>query len=153
MIKNAKNFKINPDVVHDEIDGEVILLNIEKGVYYQLKNEAVQVWSEIARQKSSSTFSLAAALAKNGEYSLDDILKSISPFVDQLHAEEIILEAKRTKAQDKSMPLSQDSGKEPQNKYATPVLLKYTDMQSILLLDPIHDTDEEGWPNKKKKNP
>jgi hypothetical protein len=28
-----------------------------------------------------------------------------------------------------------------------PVLNKYTDMQDLLLLDPIHEVDERGWPN------
>jgi hypothetical protein len=27
-------------------------------------------------------------------------------------------------------------------------LHKYTDMEELLLLDPIHDVDETGWPNK-----
>jgi hypothetical protein len=29
---------------------------------------------------------------------------------------------------------------------AAPVLEKYTDMQELLLLDPIHDVEEAGWP-------
>ena len=33
---------------------------------------------------------------------------------------------------------------------AAPVLNKYSDMQDLLLLDPIHDVDEEaGWPTNK----
>ncbi len=28
-----------------------------------------------------------------------------------------------------------------------PRLDKYTDMQELLLLDPIHEVDERGWPN------
>ncbi len=30
--------------------------------------------------------------------------------------------------------------------YAPPALETYTDMQELLLLDPIHDVDETGWP-------
>ena len=30
-----------------------------------------------------------------------------------------------------------------------PVLEKYTDMQELLLLDPIHDVEEAGWPKAK----
>jgi hypothetical protein len=29
------------------------------------------------------------------------------------------------------------------------VLERYTDMQELLLLDPIHDVDESGWPHRK----
>jgi hypothetical protein len=30
-----------------------------------------------------------------------------------------------------------------------PVLERYTDMQELLFLDPIHDVDESGWPHRK----
>ncbi|HEY9704008.1 MAG TPA: PqqD family protein, partial [Allocoleopsis sp.] len=33
--------------------------------------------------------------------------------------------------------------------FAQPLLEKYTDMQDLLLLDPIHEVDEIGWPNPK----
>ena len=31
-------------------------------------------------------------------------------------------------------------------KYSTPSLNRYDDMQDLLLVDPIHGTDEAGWP-------
>jgi hypothetical protein len=31
--------------------------------------------------------------------------------------------------------------------------LKYTDMQSLLLLDPVHDVDSQGWPILKPNDP
>ena len=34
--------------------------------------------------------------------------------------------------------------------FNAPALQKYSDMQELLLLDPIHDVDEAGWP---KPNP
>ena len=33
--------------------------------------------------------------------------------------------------------------------FEAPILNKYNDMQELLLLDPIHDVDEAGWPNTK----
>ncbi len=33
-----------------------------------------------------------------------------------------------------------------QGAFAPPRLQRYTDMQDLLLLDPIHDVDEVGWP-------
>jgi hypothetical protein len=34
--------------------------------------------------------------------------------------------------------------------FVAPVLHKHTDMQDLLLLDPIHEVDETGWPSVKK---
>jgi hypothetical protein len=35
--------------------------------------------------------------------------------------------------------------------FTPPVLSRYTDMQDLLLLDPIHDVDETGWPARAVK--
>jgi hypothetical protein len=37
-------------------------------------------------------------------------------------------------------------GKSP---FEMPKLSKYTDMEDLLALDPIHEVDEMGWPNAK----
>src|SRR5207247_10291616 len=34
------------------------------------------------------------------------------------------------------------------SQFRYPVLQKYTDMQALLLLDPVHDVDEAVWPRK-----
>jgi hypothetical protein len=47
---------------------------------------------------------------------------------------------------DANRPMQLDPGP-IEGKFEAPVLQKYTDMQDLLLLDPIHDTDETGWPN------
>jgi hypothetical protein len=33
--------------------------------------------------------------------------------------------------------------------YTKPVLNKYTDMQQLLLADPLHEVQEAGWPHTK----
>jgi hypothetical protein len=35
--------------------------------------------------------------------------------------------------------------------YLQPSFEKYSDMQEMLLLDPIHEVSEAGWPHKEKK--
>ena len=38
--------------------------------------------------------------------------------------------------------------------YSTPVVEIFSDMQEILLLDPVHDVDKSGWPiTKNSDNP
>jgi len=37
--------------------------------------------------------------------------------------------------------------------FDAPVLHSYTDMQDVLLLDPIHDVDETGWPSSRNVPP
>jgi hypothetical protein len=64
----------------------------------------------------------------------DDILR----FVDQLIQEGLI-----TPAQQATPPLPIDA---PAGDYAPPAFEIFSDMQEILLLDPVHDVDASGWP-------
>ena len=32
--------------------------------------------------------------------------------------------------------------------FEAPVLEKYTDMQTLLLVDPVHEVDDRGWPHE-----
>jgi hypothetical protein len=33
------------------------------------------------------------------------------------------------------------------SRYQAPILEKFTDLATMLLLDPVHDVNEEGWPH------
>ena len=41
----------------------------------------------------------------------------------------------------------------PDVAFATPALKKYTDMEYFLLLDPIHEVEEAGWPHERPAEP
>jgi hypothetical protein len=32
--------------------------------------------------------------------------------------------------------------------WVTPQLIEYSDLQDLILVDPIHDVEESGWPNR-----
>jgi len=34
-----------PDVVHETIDGETVIVNLENGIYYSLRNSGVDMWN------------------------------------------------------------------------------------------------------------
>jgi hypothetical protein len=141
-------YTINPAVVHDIIEGEVILLNLETGTYYQLKNEAVRVWSELERGASPRL--AAANLASSYHRSPHEILQAINPFIAELVAESILIPAS---APVPDTALAAHSPGDETSEFHPPVLLKYTDMQSLLLLDPIHDVDTPGWPQQRADVP
>ena len=36
--------------------------------------------------------------------------------------------------------------------FDAPILKRYTDQQELLLLDPIHEVDDIGWPREKEES-
>ena len=129
-------FKENSQkVVSDLIDGEMMLLNMEAGHYYSLMGAGAPLWSLICEGTTREALleSLTNAYPKNDklvlEADLDDFLKS-------LRSEELVSEC--SEAQSVAVEFEKD--------YAPPKVATYSDLQDLLLLDPIHDVDETGWP-------
>jgi hypothetical protein len=72
-------------------------------------------------------------------------------FLNQLQQEGLVI-AIDDKSTDSPLPQNwKDQITVNGNKtvFNAPVLNKYTDMQDLLLLDPIHEVDATGWPSTK----
>ncbi len=143
----ADYYAIEQNIVHDLIEGEVILLNLTSGTYYQLKDSAVAVWLEIERGKSVAE--IARAFALHYARALPEIERALESFVAELNAESILI-PQNAAQENLDAALPADALTHLPADFSPPQLLKYTDMQSLLLLDPIHDVDTPGWPIKKQ---
>ena len=141
-------FKINtPNIVHELIDGEVIIVNLKQGDYYSLLNTSAEIWTEIEREQSSAQ--IVAQLTQNYQEEPEIIAQGVQRFIDQLIEEGIITElAGDIQEEDiSSHGLSNNGIDKP--LFEMPKLSKYTDMEDLLALDPIHEVDKTGWPNVK----
>lgn len=48
---NDRVLRVNtPQVVCETIDGEVVIVNLDKGIYYSLLKTGADIWSRIERQ-------------------------------------------------------------------------------------------------------
>jgi hypothetical protein len=141
-------FKINtPNIVHELIDGEVIIVNLKQGDYYSLLNTSAEIWTEIEREQSSAQ--IVAQLTQNYQEEPEIIAQGVQLFIDQLIEEGIITELARDIQENEIF--SHEFGNNDIDKppFEMPKLSKYTDMEDLLALDPIHEVDEMGWPNAK----
>ncbi len=132
-----------PDVVHETVDGETVIVNLENGIYYSLRGSGVDVWNLI--ETGANLDELTAMMVDRYDGSPEEIQKAIAELLVVLQKEGLlqVSSIKRTVSQT-PQPLS--SGKKM--KFDPPLLEKFSDMQELLLLDPIHEVDEEGWPHK-----
>lgn len=142
-----ERFEVNsPDVVQDTIDGESVIVNLRTGHYYSLEKSGAAMWQMIEKH-----FSLNEIVqSMHRLYTSDNgaIEEAVTQLTAELQKEELIrptqvLPVDLTERKEGSVTL------EDKESFEFPFLQKYTDMQDILLLDPIHDVDESGWPNIK----
>ena len=78
----------------------------------------------------------------------DHIATSVAAFLDQLCAEQLAIVAG---GEDSTAANATESTSGAASApFVDPVLQRYTDMETLLLADPIHEVDEgTGWPNVK----
>ena len=143
---SSVRFKINtPPVIHQTLEGEVIVVNLDTGTYYSLDGVAAAIWGELERGASVEETVERAV----GRYGAPGPLvePAVTRFVEELVREELIVTANGAGGPGPAPATPAAAGGSPPTHFAEPVLHKYTDMQELLLLDPIHEVDEQGWPH------
>lgn len=145
-------YKVNrPDVVCEAFEDEVVVVNLRSGAYYSLGGSAVSVWNLV--EGGAGPASIAETLASAHGRQPESVRPDVERFLAELLQEQLIApdgDGPQTIGQrrEPSEPADQ-----PVTPYVAPSLEKYTDMQELLLLDPIHEVDETGWPARPPQAP
>lgn len=144
MITGTPRYSPNTrEISFDLIDGEVILIHLKTGSYFNLENTGAWVWSLI--EKGVEVGHILQLLSeKYPEASELDV--SLNAFFEHLLSEDLIVDASDSINGHVSAAQDTFSSSELGPVFAPPTLNVYTDMQTLLLLDPIHEVDEAGWP-------
>jgi hypothetical protein len=134
-------FKMNEaQVTHEIFDGEVLAVNLDTGTYYSMPGLGGLVWTwVVAGVPLRDVAKLLLCTCRDVPVSLE---ADIETFVSQLETHGLILPSTGAAAQAPGAPTER-------RPYKPLQLEVYTDMQDLLLLDPIHDVDEAGWPLSK----
>jgi hypothetical protein len=136
-------FEVNePMVISETIDGETVIINLNTGSYYSLKHSGAAIWSGI--QRSSPLSDIAAMVRANFEVGGASVEAEIGTLIDRLTEEALVRPSSKGAA---SFAAGGDVAGLASNAFSPPVLEKFTDMEAMLLLDPVHDVDDEGWPH------
>jgi hypothetical protein len=142
MTENLRYNIYDNNIISDVFGEEVVLVNLETGVYYSLRHSATQIWIRLFNQYSPTE--IFADLIKIYKVDENDLISDIKQFICQL------LEAKMIKNESVEVKKPLDfNSKDILVPYTAPEIETFSDMQEILLLDPVHDVDKSGWPISK----
>jgi Coenzyme PQQ synthesis protein D (PqqD) len=123
-------------VVSDLIEGEMMLLNLKFGHYYALEGCAVGLWPAL-KQGTTTEQLLEALVSRFPDLPVQALAGDLQDWMAKLQEEELIVEADGVPGRNPEFDM----------EYQPPGLDKYTDLEDLFLLDPIHDADpERGWP-------
>ena len=135
-----------PNVIHDTVAGETVVINLNSGAYYSLQHTGAEIWGLI--EKGTTVEGVIQFMTKRYSSVEVDVARVVAQFLQKLQEENLI----RVDGSSLSGPrpvgdTSPATGSSVQAPvFEMPVLQVYRDLENILLLDPIHEVDEEGWP-------
>jgi hypothetical protein len=142
-------FRINtPHVVAETLDGEATIVDLDSGTYYALNESGSLIWDGLIA--GSTPDEVAETLAGAYELPNGDAAGAVDRLVAELSDAKLIVEATEGSQNGAGHATAPPAGTTngSSRTYAAPELSTYTDMQELLLLDPIHEVDESGWPSQ-----
>lgn len=125
-----------PSVIAKDFGDESVVANLDTGLFFSLTGTAQAIWNAL-----TAGHSLDEVLRsfRSDVYSAEARASAVEVFVRRLVAEQLLAVATRPVVAD--APLAGASV-----EYALPEMDKFDDLQGLLLVDPIHDVSEQGWP-------
>jgi hypothetical protein len=137
----TERFQVNPaKVVHETIDGEAILIHLENGSYYSLAGAGAEIWELLAAGHPLEE--TAATLEARFDAEPGTIEAEVRRLAAELAAEDLLEPAAGGSTD--GVVLADAGERRP---FEAPALARYDDMKDFLLVDPIHETAEAGWPH------
>jgi hypothetical protein len=135
----------SPGVIGEVVEGEAIIVNLDSGAYYSLDGAGADVW---AAAQTGTTFADVTELAMSRYDGVSEqIAADVAALVEELLGEGLIVanaDPFPCATGLRAVVAPPPSVRPP---FLKPVLQKYTDMADLLLLDPIHEVDAQGWPH------
>ena len=137
-------YRANPQVIHETIEGETIIIDLSSGTYYSLQGTGPEIWNALVAGASASA--IAEWLAQGCSDAPEPIAAAVDAFLRDLEAAGLVAPEERGDSA-AHVSLNGRGGKGREPAFRVPKLETFTDMQEIILLDPVHQVDDRGWPH------
>jgi hypothetical protein len=146
-MSDLRFYKVNkPQLILEDFGDETVIVHVESGFYYSVSGSGSRILELI--EAGYSDADLATILRdEHGQHAGADA--EIRAFVSQLVLEGIITE--RPRDDGASSPVHAPATASPdKSAWLPPVLERFDEVRDLLLIDPVHQVDENyGWPRQK----
>lgn len=133
----------NPPMIAELVEGEVIAIDLDRGSYYSLVGPAAEVWGALLAGRTCQEILAAAKIPSDPEVLEQAAGAKLKGFVESLLVEQLIRPAAPQDRAASNTPLAAIA---PWSEGGLR-FERFNDMQDLLILDPIHEVDDEaGWP-------
>lgn len=130
-----------PEVVSEVFDAETVVVDLVAGRYYAFNAAATAIWSRLALRPTLDEVAAALTPAFGGA---ERARAEVAPFLDRLVAAGLVLRTDGAPAETTAAAAPPALAERPLPPADFEV---FTDLEDLLVLDPIHELDESGWPS------
>ncbi|MGH2868609.1 MAG: PqqD family protein [Solirubrobacteraceae bacterium] len=136
-------------VVHETIEEETILIDLDTGTYFSLAGSGPEIWALVLDGRSDAE--VIAEMGRRHGSDPQPVASLTADLIERLHSDGLLTEAEpdgdieRDDAAAPSVVSTPAPATGP--PFTPPVLERFTDMQHFLMLDPIHEVHDGGWPH------
>ena len=139
----AARFRVRtPTVMWDEIGGEIVAINLGTGHYFSLRDTAHDAFRALAH---GACLQQVDDLVTTGGADATAVTTDIDAFVAELVAAGLIEPRPPDAPPTEGTPWLEGAAASDR-AYTPPRLETYTDLEDLMLLDPVPDVDGMGWP-------
>ncbi len=121
-----------PQIITKDFGDELVVANLETGIFYSLGGSGITIWGWLSN--GFAPIEIAAAFAGDA-----DAASAIAYFTEQLLSEALL------QPSPEALPPGGFAGL-PLQDFVPPSIERFDDLQGLLLVDPIHDVSDQGWP-------
>lgn len=125
-------------VVFEHFDTETVMINLKSGFYFSLNPAGQRIWEFLQNWPTLDEVYSAVTPRDHGNGKANHA--EVAAFLEKL-AEHGLVEMTADRPKNKGLR----DQKSPIG-YETPQIQVFSDQQELLLLDPIHEVDDPGWP-------
>ena len=152
-MSSDETFRVaTPQVIHETVDGEVILIHLERGTYHSLRGSGALLFEPLLR--GASARELEAVLAAQTDADPTTVQAAVARVVDALWRQALVVRA--TDGASGAAPAAPAAANGPAGErrpFEEPRLESFTDLQDLLTADPIHEVEPLGWPRLSRGTP
>lgn len=145
---SSQRYRINtPQVTFEVFDDEVVMVNFDNGAYYSLNGSGSQLLDLLRGGVAEQ--GLVRHIEKLYSCDRSTAERDVRAFLASLQEEQLVAAVDGDALPAESPASAAVRMSSAVGAYAAPAVSKYSDMEDLIMLDPIHEVDESGWPNPK----
>lgn len=137
--RETQTYCVASTLTHERLDDEVIAIDLESGAYFALDDAAADGWSILAAGGSldDAIDAIASRFAVAPEAARSDL---------ERFAQELVETGLLERVDADPVPVELGPRANASRAYRPPAIERFNDLEDLLLLDPIHEVDDAGWP-------